>query len=112
VWKVNKSYQPPNDVATQHHMPDEPSGGARWLHRKLSNIVHFPRGRRPLRVHMLVSFLIHSDNSEPPLAWHFEPVGEHALPRRQTGTGASGDHSRWDGHHRLLKFRRRVLGTV
>ncbi|KAJ7910798.1 hypothetical protein B0H13DRAFT_2485104 [Mycena leptocephala] len=27
---------PPNDVATRHRMPDEPSGGARWLHRKLS----------------------------------------------------------------------------
>jgi hypothetical protein len=31
--------QPPNDVATRHRMPDEPSGGARWLHRKLSNVL-------------------------------------------------------------------------
>jgi hypothetical protein len=33
--------QPPNDVATRHRMPDEPSGGTGWLHRKLSNICLF-----------------------------------------------------------------------
>ncbi|KAJ6585789.1 hypothetical protein B0H19DRAFT_1059981 [Mycena capillaripes] len=27
---------PPNDVATRHRMPDEPSGGAGWLHRMFS----------------------------------------------------------------------------
>ncbi|KAF8181869.1 hypothetical protein K438DRAFT_1767603 [Mycena galopus ATCC 62051] len=29
--------QPPTDVATRHRMPDEPPGGAGWLHRKRSN---------------------------------------------------------------------------
>ncbi|KAF8160206.1 hypothetical protein K438DRAFT_1776556 [Mycena galopus ATCC 62051] len=28
--------EPPSDVATRHRMPDEPPGGAGWLHRKRS----------------------------------------------------------------------------
>ncbi|KAJ6582410.1 hypothetical protein B0H19DRAFT_1061824 [Mycena capillaripes] len=37
---LNDSEQPPNDVATRHRMPDEPSGGAGWLHRMFSIVRH------------------------------------------------------------------------
>jgi hypothetical protein len=36
--KLSSPKQPPIDVATRHRMPEEPPGGAGWLHRKRSNI--------------------------------------------------------------------------
>jgi hypothetical protein len=40
--KIGSPKQPPTDVATQHRMPEEPPGGARWLHRKHSNTCFIP----------------------------------------------------------------------
>ncbi|KAJ6537681.1 hypothetical protein B0H19DRAFT_1213594 [Mycena capillaripes] len=38
-----REHAPPNDVATRHRMPDEPSGGAGWLHRMFSITYLDPR---------------------------------------------------------------------
>jgi hypothetical protein len=35
--KIGSPRQPPTDIATQYRMPEEPPGGAGWLHRKHSN---------------------------------------------------------------------------
>ncbi|KAF8175964.1 hypothetical protein K438DRAFT_2044601, partial [Mycena galopus ATCC 62051] len=41
--KTSSPQKPPADVATQHRMPEEPPGGAGWLHRKHS--IKVLRGR-------------------------------------------------------------------